>query len=143
MRLFRIHSVIFIFFVYQTLATLWLNRAVEFDTISNFLIAHQMVWVVQASYVNKSINEFMYGFLDVEGRLWFCKSMHCIIRWMRCPFCPKLKSIACLKSVKLYNSLSTWKTETLIFFFVCFFCIWLVWNSYTLQNLFGHIFNLD
>lgn len=38
--------------------------------------------LVQALYVNNSINEFMYGGFRCGRRQWFWESVHCIIWWM-------------------------------------------------------------
>lgn len=52
-----------------------------FSFLTKFLIAHQMVWVwfVRALYVNNSINEFMYGFLDVEEG--YCFENKCTVKY--------------------------------------------------------------
>lgn len=95
-------------------------------------------------YVNNSINGFMCGvFKTWEMGCGFEESMHCKVWRVRCMynfiiifFCsPQMKVQKLLESESMSHD-----RKALGFFFFSFLCLL---SSYELEDLFGHIFNLD
>lgn len=86
------------------------------DVCFSYCSPNGLSWLVQALYVNNSINEFMYGFLDVEEGYGF--ENQCSVKYGEWDICIHFNPN---ESPKLVESLRllTLQTEKLVFLY-CF-----------------------